>query len=174
MNIFYLHKNPAVAAKMHCDKHVVKMILETAQLLCTAHHETGTGTKAMYKSTHKNHPIAKWVRESSSHYSWAYNLLIALLNEYHHRRGRSHKTVEQLPHLIYNPRNVPNKGFTPPPQCMPDEYKDKDTITAYRNYYKGDKVRIAEWNWGRPAPDWFELSKSTDNGVDMIPPSRIS
>ena len=61
MNIFYLHKNPAVAAKMHCDKHVVKMILETAQLLCTAHHETGTGTKAMNKPTHKNHPTAKRV-----------------------------------------------------------------------------------------------------------------
>jgi len=144
---------------MYCDKHVVKMILETAQLLCTAHHESGSAIEGMYKATHKNHPSAKWVRESVTHYVWTVNLFLALLSEYTHRRDRVHKTSELVGLLLSPPPCIPYKEFTPPPQCMPDEYKDTDTVTAYRNYYMGDKSSIATWSWGRDKPDWYVLKQ---------------
>ena len=79
MNIFYLHENPQRCAEMHCDKHVVKMILETAQLLSTAHHEIdGEPSIECYKATHKNHPSAVWARENRSNYIWLWNLLNSL------------------------------------------------------------------------------------------------
>ena len=81
MNIFYLSRSPVEAAKMQCDKHVVKMILETAQLLSTAHHELD-GASVAYKPTHKNHPSAVWVRSSSDHYRWTVAHLEALGSEY--------------------------------------------------------------------------------------------
>ena len=64
MNIFVLDNDPFKAAEYQCDKHVVKMVLETAQLLCSAH-ET-----APYKRTHYNHPCAIWTRSSLSNYMW--------------------------------------------------------------------------------------------------------
>ena len=76
MNIFYLHDDPEVCAKSHCDKHVVKMILEYSQLLSTAHHELdGEPSIECYKSTHKNHPSALWARTNRSNYNWLWSLL---------------------------------------------------------------------------------------------------
>ena len=83
MNIFYLAHNPTDCAQMHCDKHVVKMILETAQLLSTAHHERGS--TAPYKSTHRNHPSAVWVRSGVKQYQWAYSALRGSLRRIHQK-----------------------------------------------------------------------------------------
>jgi len=83
MNIFYLDHNPVLCAQYHCDAHVVKMILESAQLLSTAHRETDSPyADFCYKSTHKNHPSAIWVRESTDHYSWLFELFKELSNEF--------------------------------------------------------------------------------------------
>ena len=90
MNIFYLHSIPQIAAIYHCDKHVVKMIVETAQLLATAHHELGNGDKVTYKPTHKNHPSAVWARSSRLHYMYLQRLGLSLCKEYTKRYGKEH------------------------------------------------------------------------------------
>jgi hypothetical protein len=93
MNIFYLDRDPIEAARLQCDRHVVKMILETAQLLSTAHNELDGGQIA-YKSTHKNHPSAVWARASAENYYWLQRHLGALGHEYFRRYGRVHKTIQ--------------------------------------------------------------------------------
>ncbi|MFW6233521.1 MAG: pyrimidine dimer DNA glycosylase/endonuclease V [Nanoarchaeota archaeon] len=147
MNIFVLHKNPKKAARMLCDQHVVKMILESGQMLCTAHWETGS--KALYKATHKNHPCTIWTRESIGNYKWLVKHSFEMCKEYTRRYGRIHKTQEIIK---WNKKNTPNlkkKRKTPFVQAMPDKYKDKDAIKAYRNFYLGEKMRFAKWKCGR-------------------------
>lgn len=168
MNIFYLHTEPKVCAAMHCDKHVVKMILEYAQLLSTAQHEIDGDVWDIpdgyfYKATHKNHPSAAWVRENHSNYQWLWILLGYLLNEYYERYGKTHKTLSSG---VYNnlrqpPILIQRGELTPPPQCMPDEYKcnpntasHADTVFAYRTYYQADKAYFAKWK-SSPIPSWF-------------------
>jgi hypothetical protein len=158
MNLFVLDKNPYIAAKYHTDKHVVKMIIETAQLLSTAHHildKKDWVTKYLYKKTHVNHPCAKWVRESSANYQWAYNLLEALLLEYSVRYGKQHSTHRLITYLSWNPETIDfKKGLTPFVQAMPDEFKSDDGIIAYRNYYNGAKRHLFGWK-NRETPDWI-------------------
>jgi uncharacterized protein YukE len=135
MNIFYLDRDPIEAARLQCDRHVVKMILETAQLLSTAHNELG-GEQVAYKSTHKNHPSAVWARESVKNYQWLYRHLEALGSEYKRRYGRVHKTIQTHSEALSRaPRGISDGGFTDPPQCMPDECKHEDTVLAYHVYY---------------------------------------
>jgi len=137
MNIFYLDECPVEAAKLQCDKHVVKMILETAQLLSTAHHELD-GSSPAYKPTHKNHPSAVWVRSSAAAYLWAYKHMLELGREYTRRFGKEHKTIREHSEVL---RRLPkaltycNKLLESPPQCMPDECKHDDTVVAYQTYY---------------------------------------
>ena len=162
MNIFYLSHDPDDAARYQCDKHVVKMILETAQLLSTAHRELDGDHYAdlvgLYKRTHKNHPSAIWVRESSEHYTWTYKHMCALCDEYTRRYGKIHATARLIGHLAKAPRNIPSVPFVAPPQCMPDEYKQDDTVEAYRAYYNGDKAYMAKWAHSE-TPAWFNLTK---------------
>lgn len=151
MNIFYLSEDPKLCAQYHCDKHVVKMILEYAQLMCTAHHVTGSGTECMYKQTHKNHPCAVWVRSSVDNYMYVFELWSALLDEYKSRYGKYHKTG-----MLYDDLEVPPKlqgEWSDPPQCMPDEFKYPDTVLAYRIYYQFGKSHILSYkhHW----PGWI-------------------
>lgn len=175
MNIFFLDKNPRVAAKMHCDKHVVKMILETAQLLCTAHRvldgeeyiDSSSGRKIkrwkvdenrddiLYKATHINHPSAKWVRESKENYDWTFSLFHSLTNEYFYRYGKHHKCEGLHYHLIDTPKNISNNSFTEPPQAMPDYCKvENNSVQAYRNYYINEKSRMLNYT-KRNKPNWI-------------------
>ena len=146
MNIFVLHTDPLIAAQMHCDKHCVKMILETAQMLSTAHHvyETPEADK-VYKKAHLNHPCTKWIRESKANYRWAFDLYFELLTEFRVRRGKSHKSAELMYDLFKVPEDMPDVGLTPFAQAMPDEYKRSCPVEAYRAYYMGEKASIAEW-----------------------------
>lgn len=157
MNIFYLDQDPSTAAKYHCDKHCVKMILETAQMLSTAHHVSGSSQVSdIYKSTHANHPTSVWVRSSVEHYMWSYYLFTELLTEFEYRRNKVHASSRLEKSLSHIP-SIPDAGFVDPPQCMPDEYKlNGDAVGAYRQYYLGDKARFAEWNWGRSQPSWWK------------------
>lgn len=161
MNIFYLHPDPVVCAAMHCDKHVVKMILEYGQMLSTAHRVLDgvpimrEGSKrpvvcgyemadpameVLYKATHKNHPSNVWVRQSSEHYAWLMELFVALSFEYERRYNKQHMTFTKLfKALTSPPTRIAHDPFVPPPQAMPDEYKDDDAITAYRRFYVLDK-----------------------------------
>jgi len=158
MNIFYTHHLPSECARDHCDKHLVKMVLETAQLLSTAHHVIdGVDARPnIYAKTHTNHPSALWVRQSMEHYGWTRDLLQALGEEYTHRYGKNHKTIrEVLPALILPPKGMPmDGGWTPPPQCMPDEYKTQATEVAYQRYIRNVKGHFCKWT-KRVPPSWF-------------------
>ena len=157
MNIFYLSSCPVDAAGFHCDKHVVKMILEYAQLLSTAHHvlDGEDAPEGIYKKTHVNHPSAVWARQSSSHYAWLYDLFVECLDEYKRRYVREHATSRLKDTLLRLPKNIPLGGFTQPPQCMPDEYKCDNAVEAYRNYYKGEKAGFAAWTNTKTPPWWY-------------------
>ena len=146
MNIFYLHSDPIEAAKLQYNKHVVKMILESAQMLCTAHHllDPCNSDDIPYKVAHKNHPSTIWVRQSAPHYLWLYHHMIALGEEYTKRYGKQHLTITKCKDVLARyPGGIFNIGFSQPPQAMPDKYKHKNAIHAYWQYYIGDKRHIA-------------------------------
>jgi len=159
MNIFYLHPDTDVCATMHCDKHAVKMILEYAQLLSTAHHVLdGEPEVACYKKTHVNHPSAVWSRENTSNYRWLWSLLDNLCKEYTVRYQRVHKTESSgiVAGLRILPKNITEGAFTQPPQCMPDYCKDDtDAIIGYRNYYIKEKSYMAKWK-NTKIPAWYQ------------------
>ena len=147
MNIFYLDKCPEKAARLQYNKHVVKMILESAQMLCTAHHHYGNGDKIPYKKAHYNHPSTIWVRENAYNYMWLYKHMVELGNEYTKRYGKEHLTITKCFDPLFRlPPGIPIPKpltHTQPPQCMQDEYKDKCSIQAYWNYYIGEKHVVA-------------------------------
>jgi hypothetical protein len=148
MNIFYLDEDPRKAAELQYNKHVVKMILETAQILCTAHHcVNGEDADVPYKSTHKNHPSTRWARRSAENYTWLYRHFIALCGEYTRRYGRTHLSYTKCKDKVNMlPGGILETGLTEMPQCMPDEYKDKCSVQAYWNYYIGEKHIVANKN----------------------------
>ncbi len=137
---------------MQCDKHVVKMVLETAQLLCTAYPDG----VAPYKRTHYNHPCAIWTRECNENWSWLLDHGNALSREYSHRYGKRHKTQSVFDWMMINPPTLPTLGsMTPFAQAMPPIYKADDPVDAYRAYYLGAKRHIAQWNKSRNKPYWY-------------------
>ena len=177
MNIFYLDKDPKVCAEMHVDKHCVKMILEYAQLLSTAHRvidgsivvgTSSSGRKKtsyvlndqrdsiLYSATHINHPSAIWVRQNRENYRWLFNLYCFLCHEYTYRYGKVHATDTKLSeHLVFPPDNLVEGNFTEPTPAMPDHYKVAgDSVTSYKNYYLGDKTRMFSWK-NRETPYWI-------------------
>jgi hypothetical protein len=181
MNIFFLDLDPKQCAKEHVDKHCVKMILESAQLLSTAHrvidgiettsicnnrkkvlfHLPDTREQILYSATHINHPSAIWVRQSNKNYTWLYNLFAELCQEYTYRYGKVHKCQRELifNQLKYVPKNITVGQFTEPTPAMPDEYKVAgNSIASYRNYYNGEKTRMFAWK-NREVPSWIKMKE---------------
>ena len=177
MNIFYLDNDPTTCAIYHNDKHVVKMILEYAQLLSTAHRvldgvestrlsKTGRKQKwyylndyrddLLYNATHLNHPSAKWCRDSADNYQWLYRLFCACCEEYTFRYGKVHLTDQKLRKVLaLAPKNIGSKKFEPPWRAMPDEVKiGDDSLASYRNYYINNKTHLASWK-KRNIPEWY-------------------
>lgn len=191
MNIFYVDSDPEVAARNMVDRHVVKMILETAQLLSTAHRvidgeefvgQTQTGRKAkrwrlsgnadaiMYAATHINHPSAVWVRENSANYNWLYDHLLALGREYTYRYGRTHLTIDKLKDILKDaPANIEqSKVMTKMPSCMDKQYIiSLDPIINYRNYYNYGKTDLLRWS-NRPPPKWIDGTIIVTDGKKQI------
>lgn len=150
MNIFYLHHDPRRCARYHLDRHCVKMILESAQLLCTALWLCGPiDPPPPLKKTHHNHPSAIWARAGKANWLWLQSLALALCYEYTFRYDRQHKLETAIKNLATP--NVPDIPFTPPPQAMPDVYKHADTITAYRQYYILGKSHL---HFNKSGPAW--------------------
>ena len=184
MNIFYIDKDPAQAAQWMVDKHVVKMILESAQLLSTAHRlldgRQVTEQKyvngsvparfrnvkrwklddarepVLYSATHVNHPSAIWCRQSVENYNWLAEHLHALMKEYTFRYGKKHKVEGELSYMLMSPpKNLQEYDMTLMPSAMADEYKiSNDPLTNYRNYYKIGKARMHSWK-NRQPPEWI-------------------
>ena len=147
MNIFYISTDPVRAAVWQCDKHVVKMILESAQMLCTAHHEYGNHD-VPYKVAHRNHPSTIWARSGLKQYIWLYRHFKALSDEYTQRYGRVHLAWEKC-HMVlmFAPMGIPDIEWTDPPQCMPDECKRDTSLAGYTEYYFNYKPLVINMRW---------------------------
>ena len=154
MNIFYLHKDPREAAKLQYNKHVVKMILESAQMLCTAHHCYGDSWQkenVPYKQAHLNHPSTIWARRSKATYMWLFKHMMGLGYEYWLRYGKQHLSISKCSMFLSKPPvHIQGDDWVQPPQAMPDEYKDPCSIQAYWNYYIGEKHIVVNHNKEKP------------------------
>jgi hypothetical protein len=177
MNIFYLHNDPKICAQLHNDKHVVKMIIEYAQLMSTAHRVldgkeyidiTANGRKikrwrmsdeiyesGLMKASHINHPSGIWLRQSKQNYTWLNRMWNYLLQEYTYRYGKHH-SCEKYRSVLYTwPVNIPDGYFSEPTPAMPEVYKvSGDSLKSYINYYNGAKRHIAFWK-KREIPSWY-------------------
>jgi len=159
MNIFFLDNNPQKCAEYHNDKHVVKMILETAQLLCGVHHIIESNLEIPYKLSHKNHPCSIWARECIENYVWLCDLGIELCREYTHRYRKKHKSQQIIEWCMINIPKIQSSGnMTSPALAMPDERKiasRNSAVDSYREYYIKDKSHIASWT-KRSKPFWYK------------------
>ena len=154
MNIFYLDKCPDKAARLQYNKHVVKMILESAQMLCTAHHCYGDKDQVEnvpYKQAHLNHPSTIWARRSKATYMWLFKHMMGLGYEYWLRYGKQHLSISKCSMFLSKPPvHIQGEEFVQPPQAMPDEYKTECSIQAYWNYYIGEKHVVVNHNKEKP------------------------
>ena len=154
MNIFALSARPREAAKWHVDKHVIKMPLETAQILCTVRHIYGDHTPP-YRSTHIHHPCCKWTTKSVENYVWLCILGIELCVEYTYRYSRIHRCESIIEECLQKvPKKIANKGRTKFAQAMPEWCKMENSVLAYRNYYIQEKSHLAQWH-NREVPYWW-------------------
>ena len=185
MNIFYLDRDPVKAAEFHCDSHAVKMVLETAQLLSTAHRvldgqkvitKNKRGGKLTtwifedqelesryYKSCHTAHPSSKWTRDSLANYQWLLKLFFALGEEFEKRYKKEHLSILKLRDVLDTPpMNIPfNRQFTEPTPAMPEYCKiPNDSLASYRNYYIKEK-HFAEWKYSE-TPKWYLQGKEEE------------
>ena len=178
MNIFVLDNDAVESARMMCDKHVIKMILESCQLLSTAHHvldgeelliNTGKRKYKSYVCTRKNickatminHPCTIWARASRANYIWLWRHAYALCKEYTQRYGKVHAMEQMLIDELYDPPvSIPKLKMTPFAQAMPDQYRGENAVVAYRKYYINEKSRFATWKFSE-TPEWYKLQDPT-------------
>lgn len=181
MNIFVLDKNIKKCAKYHCDKHVIKMILEYTQMLSTNVRlclgipgcffiekkglveykfvlpEEQKEKKKIFLIAYINHPCTKWVGQSKENFSWLLRLTKELLKEYTYRYNKKHKTeeviktIETLSGYLY----FPKKGLTEHALAIPEKYKTEKAVTSYRLFYINEKKRFATWK-RRRIPKWYK------------------
>ena len=198
MNIFVLNENPILAARDHCDKHVIKQILESAQMLSTAHwlgwerflqpnlrkderlkdwlrSNVRTQLQPCYKMTHANHPCTQWAARSWDNYMWLSQHGLELCREYTERYGREHKSHDVhrwLTRVVPPTFEMAEQGLTPFAVAMPEKYKiSADPVQCYRAYYLGEKSRFAKWSRSK-APSWWEpasyLSLGGEHDTEFI------
>lgn len=159
MNIFYVAKNPQLAAQMLCDQHIVKMPTESTQMLCTVYRQYVPhfiiADTQLYKPTHETAALTKWVGANAKHYAWLSIHTAELFREYTRRFHKLHaaeavfERVRDIPGML---RELDT--FFEPPQVMPEHYRiPGNAVQAYRNYYIGDKLRMARY-WRSEPPYW--------------------
>jgi hypothetical protein len=182
MNVFALDENPHVAAKWHCDKHVPKMVVESAQMLSTAHRVNdgicenrlsvsgktrvkywrhSTLDHVLYKAVHVNHPCTVWTRETSGNYDWHFQLFAGLCREFRHRYGKMHATQEQLLDILsQRPRCITIGERTPFPLAMKSEpqcMNEDNRVQSYRDFYQTKQHQFTMKWTGRNQPEWFSF-----------------
>lgn len=196
MNIFVLSRDPREAAEFHCDKHVVKMILETGQMLCAAHWigwqrslNIGSGLKRHellarmseeipahllppWKMTHVGHPCTQWAQKSVENYEWLLYLGVSLCREYTARYGRTHKAEHVYVWLTdHTPPSFESAGLTPFAIAMPDDCKvSDDPVECYRQYYRVHKRYMAKWKTREP--DWFSQTSCDASCTERLSPTE--
>lgn len=186
MNIFALDNDPVKAAQLQCDKHIVKMIVESAQMLSTAHrmidghvekrpsksgnrmidywvHPDEQLEEKLYKAVHHKHPCTVWTMQSNNNYNWHYIHFAALCDEYKYRYGKTHMTDVSLRDVLATPPlNIPLSYLTPKPLAMGSnpECMGSDVVESYRKFYQTKQNRFKMVWTKRPVPEWFTLNKS--------------
>ena len=188
MNIFILSEDPIEAAQLQCDKHVVKMIVESAQMLSTVHRmldgkmERRPSKKGsmlqyfkldderedvLYKACHYNHPSTVWTREACCNYTWHYNHFIALCDEYTYRYGKIHSTDSKLRNVLKAlPNNIARTRVKTPyklamssnPECIVNDLGGTNAVESYRNFYQTKKERFKMIWTKRNVPEWFNAN----------------
>ena len=161
MNIFYLDTDIDECAKAHCDKHVVKMLTEYAQILSTALHKNANSKDSaelidyVYKASYVNHPACVWAAKSRANFLWLCELGIALYKEYNRRYAKEHKAYQIILNAKYFHWLIKPGELTERPQCMPEEYRHANPVEAYRAYYRGEKMHFATWKAPAQSPAWI-------------------
>lgn len=160
MNIFVTSQCPIKCSQEMTNVHVVKMILESAQLLSTAHFVLD-GVQVGYKPTHKNHPCTIWTRETAGNYAWLYNHFKALCREFTARTGKTHKSSEQLQALWLWPKGIKAGELTPFALCVSEEFTGVSDLNVHQRYQAYLNVKFAEWR-SRDKPikvEWTNRAK---------------
>lgn len=162
MNIFVFHEDINKNVKMYCDKHVVKMLTETMQILCTTYRLLNNVSEAenniLFKATHKNHPCCVWARKSYGNYKYLIELFYALHDEWNYRYG--HDKIYKNLDAIFILESLDNSKFllqskTKHIQCFDDKYKCENPIEGYRKYFVNEKRRLFSWK-NRDIPNWIK------------------
>jgi hypothetical protein len=155
VNVFAVDRDPVRAARALCDRHVVKMTLETAQILCTAA-STRFGHRTPYRPTHANHPCVAWAVATRGNWDWLVRHGLALADEYRRRYGRVHPSRAVIARMARRgPPRSQTRRRQPFAQTMPDRYRGPDPVAAYRRFYVGEKARFATWRPPARAPRWW-------------------
>ena len=171
MNIFVLDTDPHAAARMMCDKHIPKMLVESAQMMASALRRHGVDESELpltrrgtpYKMSFPHHPCTKWVGDSYQNFMWLYEHAKAISQEYLKRFGNrrgTHRTVRTIREMYrafdkhFTTFDFPESKLTTFPQAVPDKYQGKDVVKAYRAYYHSKA--FAKWDKGTPAPNWWQ------------------
>ena len=183
MNLFVLDKDPVKAAQLQCDKHIVKMIVESAQMLSTTHrivdgnlehrksvsgkrtvkyycHPNSNMEKVLYRAVHFGHPCTIWTMKSVQNYMWHYEHWVALCKEYEYRYGKEHSSFLLLEDILSSPpRKQYNVGLTPFALAMtnnPECMFEGDPVKSYQAFYQTKQERF-KMTWSkRPVPSWFK------------------
>ena len=181
MNIFILSVNPVEAAQSQCDKHVVKMIVESAQMLSTVHRMLdgvrimGANGKpsnqwklnderedVLYRCCHMNHPSTVWTRKSNNNYNWHYAHFVALCDEYTHRYGKIHATDSKLRDVLKTPPHNIEVGYLTPfalaMESNPECKFPNDPVKSYRMFYQTKQERFKMVWTKREIPEWFKVA----------------
>ena len=142
MNIFATDECPIKSAKALPCILLRKMIVESCQILCTAHFICD-GVIKSYKPTHQNHPVSIWTRKSTGNYNWLYQHYVALCSEFSTRNGKPHASMALLKELKTAPKNSTNKPVDIDFMCMPVECKK--TIDVHKNYRYYLNQKYKDW-----------------------------
>ena len=180
MNIFLLDWDPVKAAQLQCDKHVCKMIVESAQMLSTAHrlldgqsyygttkngrkilrHDIGERNHLFYKAVHTKHPSTVWTTESDKNYDWHYKHFVALCKEYTYRYGRIHSTEEKMSEILAKPpKNIPKTDSMTKFKLAMSEFPEcikECPVESYQRFYVTKQERFKMVWTKREIPLWFK------------------
>lgn len=151
MQLFVLDDDPYTAGRYYYDTHVIKILVEAAQMMCTAY----PAGVPPYKHTHVNHRCAKWVRECSGNFRWTLSLAYSLAHQYTKRFNKTHKTSNVLAWIDLHKPEIPNGYRTPFVQNIPEELRLEDPVLSYRKYYMTVKRHLAKWT-KTEKPDWWK------------------